>query len=315
MTFRLVSGEGERGGEEVIHAAGGDAQGNARNEAPVRAPRPEEPPARPLVIYVNSPSTYAPTSNDSTHERIVLSLAPREAHDASDRRDDVVEGSLPVPRARGPWGEPVPEPWEFLPSPRRDKGVFEKWPRYAHALIPALVGVAFLCVSLLQWIGFGWNGAASGAAVFGRGEVWRLFTALLAHGDLGHLASNLLPFLFYGWMLQSYFGLWVFPLLALVAGLVSNAVTIALYPPQLQLLGASGMIYGMVALWLVLYLRFDSQRRMPQRVARAVGFALLMLMPTTYEPQVSYLAHASGFAAGLAGGFIVAPFVSLRDPT
>lgn len=320
MTFRLVTGEsvgegeGERrSGDDDVSAENG--RGDDARATPVVATNA----ARPLVIYVNAPVLYAPVSGEATHARARAVLVPGTVDEASVPAHDAVAtvdaAEPPPPRARGPWGEPVPEPWEFLPSPRRAKGLFEKWPRASHALVPAFLGFAFLGVSLVQWSGLGWNGAASGAAVYGRGEAWRLITALFAHGDLGHLGSNMLPFLFYGWMLQSYFGWKLFPLFAFVTGLVSNAVTVALYPSQVQLLGASGMIYGMVALWLVLYLRFDKQRKMPQRVARAVGFALMMLMPTTYEPQVSYLAHASGFAAGLTGGFIVAPFVTLRDPT
>lgn len=215
---------------------------------------------------------------------------------------------------RGPWGEPVPEPWEFLPSPRKPLGAFAKWPGPRFARTTLLLGALIAFASMVQWAA-GLDLSASGAEVYGKGELWRLLSALVVHGDLAHLGSNMLPFLFFGWMLQSYFGFWVFPLLALPIGLASNAITVAIYSPQTHLLGASGMVYGMIALWLVLYLRFDQDRALPKRVARAVGFALLMLMPTTYEPGVSHLAHASGFVAGLTGGFIVMPFVIVRDPS
>ena len=208
-----------------------------------------------------------------------------------------------------------PEAWEFRPAPRRALGVFERWPSRRHALVPVLIALSFFAISLLQWNVPAFDGSASGAAVYARGEWWRIFSALFVHGDLGHLASNLLPFLFFGWMIQAYFGFWLFPAFSFLVGMVSNAVTVALYPPGSHLVGASGMIYGMIALWLVLYLRFDKERRPPVRAMRAVGFALLLLFPTTYEPQVSYLAHASGFAAGMAGGFIALPFVSPRHPS
>jgi rhomboid protease GluP len=223
------------------------------------------------------------------------------------------EGDFPFAQ-RGPWGEPVPEPWEFLPTPRKPLGAFSRWPLPKYARMTLLLGLLICAASLLQW-GAGLDLSASGKAVFANHEYWRLFTALIVHGDLAHLGSNMLPFLFFGWMLQSYFGFWVFPLLALAVGIASNAITVSLYPAQTHLLGASGMIYGMIALWLVLYLRFDEERAVPKRIARAIGFALLMLMPTTYDPAVSHLAHASGFMAGLTGGFIVMPFVVVRDPS
>lgn len=220
------------------------------------------------------------------------------------------EADLP----RGPWGEPVPEPWEFLPAPRKPLSPFARWPQRKFAIVTVLFALFLSAVSMVQW-GAGLNLAASGHDVYVKGEVWRLFTALLVHGDLGHLGSNLLPFLFFGWMLQAYFGFWIFPVLALPIGLASNALTVALYDSKLYLLGASGMIYGMIALWLVLYLKFDGERALPKRLMRAIAFALLLLMPTTYDPGVSHLAHASGFVAGLTGGFVVMPFVSVRDPS
>jgi membrane associated rhomboid family serine protease len=219
-----------------------------------------------------------------------------------------------VETPRGPWGEPVPEAWEFLPSPRKPLGAFSRWPLRKYAVMTLLLGAFISAVSLIQWAA-GLDLSASGHNVYAKGEVWRLVTALLVHGDLGHLGSNLLPFLFFGWMLQSYFGFWIFPVLALPIGIASNALTVALYDSRLHLLGASGMIYGMIALWLVLYLRFDVDRALPKRIARAVAFALLMLMPTTYDANVSHLAHASGFVAGLTGGFVVMPFVKVRDPS
>ncbi len=223
------------------------------------------------------------------------------------------EGLFEEPR-RGPWGERVPEAWEFLPSPRKPLGAFAKWPQRRYLGVTALVGAVIIVVSFLQW-GMRLDLSVSGADVYARGEVWRLVTALLVHGDLAHLGSNMLPFLFFGWMLYAYFGFWIFPALALPMGIASNAVTVALYPPQTHLLGASGMVYAMIALWLTLYLRFDKERTVSRRLVRAVGFALMMLMPTSYEPGVSHLAHASGFVAGVTSGFIVMPFVSVRDPS
>src|SRR5688572_19718580 len=48
--------------------------------------------------------------------------------------------------------------------------------------------------------------SASGEAVFVRGEWWRLWSTLFAHGDLGHLASNTLLFFTLGYFVYGYFG-------------------------------------------------------------------------------------------------------------
>jgi membrane associated rhomboid family serine protease len=89
-------------------------------------------------------------------------------------------------------------------------------------------------------------------------------------------------------------------------------VTLYFYADSTRLLGASGMIYGMVALWLVLYIHRDTDHSLMMRLFRATGFALIMLFPETYNPSTSYLAHASGFVIGIITGLLVLPFTRVR---
>jgi membrane associated rhomboid family serine protease len=208
----------------------------------------------------------------------------------------------------------TPPPEDFFPTPRKIPGAFQRWPAKSELLLPLLLAVACLLVSLAYWNGGADPFSASARLVFERGEVWRLFTALLTHGDLSHFGFNLLPLLFFGWMLKAYFGSVAFPIVPIVLGVTSNAITIALYPPTTHLLGASGMIFGMIAMWLVLYIRFDVENRFTHKAARVLGFVLMLLFPHTYEPDVSYLAHASGFILGVAAALILLPWVKLREP-
>ena len=154
----------------------------------------------------------------------------------------------------------------------------------------------------------------SGEALFSRHEYWRLATSLFTHADLLHIVSNALIFLAFGWMLKAYFGFIAFPILPLIIGMASNLMTIALYDPNIKLIGASGMAFGMVSLWLVLYIRHDTDHSVPVRILRAVGFALAMMFPSTFDPQVSYLAHATGFGMGLIAGMLLLPVMRLREP-
>ncbi|TFH39458.1 MAG: rhomboid family intramembrane serine protease, partial [Chrysiogenales bacterium] len=154
----------------------------------------------------------------------------------------------------------------------------------------------------------------SGEALFDRGEWWRLLTAIATHVNLPHLLSNALILFVFGWMLHAYFGMTIFPLAALGVGVITNLATISLYEPEIRLLGASGMAYGMVALWLVFYIRHDTDRRFPSRVFRALGFSAIMLVPTTFEPNVSYLSHAIGFLIGVVSGIPLAARFLPRVP-
>jgi rhomboid protease GluP len=168
--------------------------------------------------------------------------------------------------------------------------------------------------SLANWtnalpIGGTW---ASYETVWNQGQWWRLVTSLLTHADMAHLLSNTPLFLIFGWYLRDFFGFAVFPGAALAIGVLSNAWTIWTYPPDTELLGASGMLYGMVALWLVLYVHFETKYTRSQRIFRAVGVSLLLLFPTSFQQTTSYTAHGAGFVLGLLVGVIATPLIHLR---
>jgi rhomboid protease GluP len=135
---------------------------------------------------------------------------------------------------------------------------------------------------------------------------WRLFTALAAHADWQHLLANAPLFIIFGWLLRSYFGWWFFPVLPVLAGAGANYLTLQWYEPWQRLLGCSGMVYAMVGMWLVLYIRYETRFSLPMRFFRCMGFSFIILMPTTLHPTTSYLAHAFGFLLGLVCALVFA---------
>jgi rhomboid protease GluP len=211
-----------------------------------------------------------------------------------------------------PW---MPSEDDFAPSPPRPRSPLSRFPK-GDALRPALLCfMLFFVASVRTWTSPEASGLwVSGESIFVRHEYYRLVTALFAHSDIGHLLSNAPLFLIFGWFLRAFFGLRVFPWATIAIGALSNLATVWLYEPDVQLLGASGMLYGMVALWLVLYVRFETQHTVPMRIFRALAVSLLMLFPTTFQQTTSYLAHATGFAIGLVFGYAMAPFLSVRSP-
>ncbi len=153
---------------------------------------------------------------------------------------------------------------------------------------------------------------ASGETVFSKHEYWRLFTAVFTHSDVLHLLSNLPLFFFFGLFLYDYFGFFVFPVISLIIGVSANIATLYLYPETVRLVGASGMVYGMTSLGLILYIYHDNGRTMLMRIFRSIGFTLIILFPTTYDPATSYLAHASGFFIGIFCAVMILPFVKVK---
>jgi rhomboid protease GluP len=208
-----------------------------------------------------------------------------------------------------------PDPEDFRVEPKPPPGPLAHFPSLRHA-VPAMF---FFIIFYLATVVYGrypegdylW---LSGDALLNRHEYWRIITSLLAHSDLYHLLSNAMIFLVFGWMLKAYFGLIAFPVLSFMTGIIANSLTAAVYRPETRLIGASGMAYGMAALWLVFYIRHDTDHSVPVRIFRAIGFSLVMLFPTTFDPQISYLAHGIGFAAGLVIGILSLHFISAHNP-
>ena len=200
-----------------------------------------------------------------------------------------------------------------VPGPLRIKGPLSRRPSIG-SVIPALLLSFLFVIFTFLFTATGYRDIlqANGAGVLTGQEYWRLVTALFTHSDMVHLMSNLPFFVIFGFLLYDYFGILLFPVLSLTAGIISNAVTVYIYPPGESIVGASGMVYAMVAIWLVLYMRHDTGSSVPVRILRAAGFALAVLIPETINPSTSYLAHAAGFVSGLLLGLAALPFSMVR---
>lgn len=144
--------------------------------------------------------------------------------------------------------------------------------------------------------------SANGYQVFQKKEYWRAFTTTLLHADLEHLAHNAFFFTGLAALLYNYFGFWIFPVVSLIAGGFINIICLYFYPPQVTLVGISGVIYFMASFWLVLYLLIEKRQTVKTRILHAVAVSLIFLFPEAFHPQTSYLAHGIGFLVGLPVG-------------
>ena len=176
-------------------------------------------------------------------------------------------------------------------------------PREWSLEIAALFLAIVLAVSLLAWR----NGAAllpvlaaTSDGVFERHEYWRLLTAVGVHADVMHVVSNVILLTFFTYLLFGYFGFWVFPALSLAMAALTNAISLLTYPPGVSLLGASGLVYWMAGFWLSMYLLVQRSVSAGTRVLRVVCLGLLVLLPTTFQADVSYRTHAIGLGLGVA---------------
>lgn len=180
------------------------------------------------------------------------------------------------------------------------KGIFYKSPdpKYLNIVIQFLL-IWFIASQLYWHSEISPYLALSYQSGIAKGEYWRLLTALFVHADMKHLLSNTPLFIVFSWYLRSYFGYLAFPTIPLTVGILANYFTVSRYDPQTQLIGASGMVYGIVGMWMLLYLFFETRYSFLNKLMRVLGFSLVMMFPTTFYPQVSYLAHGVGFVLGL----------------
>ncbi len=183
------------------------------------------------------------------------------------------------------------------------------------SLFAAAILFTLCCLaSLWSWqVGHDSDLAATQNLVFEQGQYWRLFSTLLVHADIAHLLANSGLFLIFGLFLRNYFGSWAFPGLSLLGGMATGALALLSYPADVRLIGASGMVYFMAALWLMLFLRYADYLSWLHRWMRAIAFTLVVMVPTQFEPQVSYRTHAIGFALGIFFGWLSSPWMKPED--
>ncbi|WP_413582568.1 rhomboid family intramembrane serine protease [Bdellovibrio sp. HCB288] len=187
------------------------------------------------------------------------------------------------------------------------KNVRATWLSHRPSPLAGFISALTVLILVIGAIGY-WDGfagadqwmPASGQNVFEKKQYWRLWTALISHADIGHLLSNMILFFVLGYLLVGFFGLWMFPTAALFFGGIINYIVLKGYPPGVNLLGASGVVYWTGGVWLALYCLLDEKRSRLHRGIRAVGVGLGVFMPTSaFDPQVSYSAHFTGFVLGI----------------
>lgn len=136
------------------------------------------------------------------------------------------------------------------------------------------------------------------------GGWYKPWTTLLVHGDIGHLISNSFFFVIFGYLLAEYFGAWLFPLATFFLSGLVNIVSLATYPPQMLLIGASGMVNVMGGTWLALYFLLARNRKPWSRFLRSAGVLIVLFLPHEYRQGVSERTHIIGLLSGLLLGVL-----------
>lgn len=166
----------------------------------------------------------------------------------------------------------------------------------------------------VDWIKLAHLGAIVPSYILGRGEYWRLLSAMFLHGDgtirgdLLHLGMNLWALWQLGRLYEMMFGTRRFVLIYFATGLAASITSLMRYVFLQQSgasVGASGAIFGILGAFIFSIRR--SPRWRHERWARGIVSQLMFWIVANIVigfsfPQIDMAAHLGGLATGLLLG-------------
>lgn len=139
------------------------------------------------------------------------------------------------------------------------------------------------------------------------GQWWRLFTAVMLHGDLAHLVMNVVLGVLLIGLVMGRYGTGLGLLISYVGGVLGNVVSWQLGPDSIISLGASGMVFSALGLLAAQSVAVWWKTRHAPGTALAGFLASLMLLVLLgLGPQSNIFAHIGGFVAGVVTGVFLA---------
>ena len=164
-----------------------------------------------------------------------------------------------------------------------------------------------------------------------RWEWWRFFTYAFVHNGPGHLITNLMTILFIGLPLELT-NKWWRVAIVFFTSIIGGSITVSVFDPATQLVGASGGVYGLLgahAAHLILNWKEDNlimqqeierhkrTRAIKAKAIRTGRLVVVLLLGTVdmvvsivskykyNDNSVSLLAHLGGGLTGLVIGIMV----------
>lgn len=141
-------------------------------------------------------------------------------------------------------------------------------------------------------------GAMQGIAV-ASGQYWRLLTSAFLHAGLLHLLFNMYALYLFGPVAERALGTARFIATYVTVAVVSSVFVYWLSDPSTPTIGASGAIFGLFGLVLVLMIKVGQD-------VRTLLVLLVINGLISLQSGISWQAHLGGFVAGLVLGAVFA---------
>ena len=169
-------------------------------------------------------------------------------------------------------------------------------PRGSTPIVTYSLIAACVLIYALQWITQGQlTNAWFYAAPLTAAEPWRMITSTFLHSQASplHLLFNMYSLFIFGPVLESLIGRVRFLVLYLVSGF-AGSVAVLLLAPNIQVLGASGAIFGLMGAYFVI------TRHLGRGQTQVFIVIALNLVIGFVIPGVAWQAHLGGLIAGVA---------------
>ena len=186
----------------------------------------------------------------------------------------------------------------------------ENWltqkPRFHALFVIFFLTLLTVALTYVDWTGSDLQSVlrATPENVFQQHQYYRLWTSLFVHADSAHLFSNMVLFIPLVGLLAAYFGNWLMPVLAIGLGGLINYIALKQLPLIVSLVGISGVVNWLGAVWLTLFYLIDRRENRRRRFAIVLFITFLLFVPDTYKPEVSYFSHFVGYVLGIFSGVV-----------
>ncbi len=176
-----------------------------------------------------------------------------------------------------------------------------------------MYGIQFLSTSLSS-NGIDWPFILGGKIneLILKGQIWRLFTPVLLHGSLLHIAFNMYALYSLGSGLERYYGHGKFLLLYMIGAFCGNSLSFVLSPnPSL---GASTAVFGLVAAEGVFIYK---NRKLFGAKAQMMLTNLLVIVVVNLliglQPGIDNWGHVGGLIGGAVFAWVAGPILQVQQ--
>lgn len=162
--------------------------------------------------------------------------------------------------------------------------------------ILVLVDGGFTSKNLLNYGAYSYSHIVQGK------EYYRLFTCMFLHANFTHFFANMTTLYIFGSRLEAFTNHVVFLAVYLFSGILAN-ILMLLTPTSGIMLGASGCIFGIIGASLILSYHYKKSL-FGLNYSSIIVIAMINLVSSFYNPQISFAVHLYGFLFGIIFGYV-----------